>query len=75
MKENSKSSSQIAGGDRAVSRDEDLALFLRWTSNQIKVKAPKLKAGFEDGLRGAYYKNRSLHSGRRYMLVVPHMYS
>ena len=36
----------------AVSRDQDLGDLLRWAGEEIGVKAPKLKAGFVDGLRG-----------------------
>lgn len=36
----------------AVSRDQDLADLLRWAGEEIGVKAPKLKGGFVDGLRG-----------------------
>lgn len=38
----------------AVSRDQDLAGFLRWAGEEIGVKAPKLKGSFVDGLRGEY---------------------
>lgn len=36
----------------AVSREQDLADLLRWAGEEIGVKAPKLKGGFVDGLRG-----------------------
>ena len=39
----------------AVSRDQDLAELLRWAGEEIGVKAPKLKGGFVEGLRGAPY--------------------
>lgn len=38
----------------SVSRDQDLAELLRWAGEEIGVKAPKLKGGFVEGLRGAF---------------------
>ena len=40
-------------GVTAVSREQDLGDLLRWAGEEIGVKAPKLKGGFVDGLRGA----------------------
>lgn len=39
-------------GVTAVSRDQDVGDLLRWAGEEIGVKAPKLKGGFVDGLRG-----------------------
>eukprot|EP00752_Nemacystus_decipiens_P012799 g11334.t1 len=39
-------------GVTAVSREQDLGDLLRWAGDEIGVRAPKLKGGFVEGLRG-----------------------
>lgn len=52
-------------GVSTVSRDQDLADLLRWAGEEIGVKAPKLKGGFVEGLRGAF----ALHVPRSFVCV------
>ncbi|CAB1118334.1 unnamed protein product [Ectocarpus sp. CCAP 1310/34] len=52
-----------------VSRDEDLAGFLRWAGEEIGVKAPKLKGSFVDGLRGLVATQNIAKNDE--MVVVP----
>lgn len=49
----SSETTQTSGGT-AISRDQELAQLLQWAGDEMGVKAPKLKGGFVDGLRGGY---------------------
>lgn len=47
-------------GVTAVSREQDLGDLLRWAGEEIGVKAPNLRGGFVEGLRGAFAPHSSL---------------
>lgn len=58
-----KSKTKQTNGGTAVSRDQELAQLLQWAGDEIEVKAPKLKGGFVDGVRGGYIPFSACGSG------------
>lgn len=53
-KKKGQGSGGSGGGETALSRDQSLAQFMQWAGDEMGVKAPKLKGGFVNGLRGGY---------------------
>eukprot|EP00903_Cladosiphon_okamuranus_P005684 g5647.t1 len=58
-----------ATGVTAVSREQDLRELLRWAGEEIGVKAPKLKGGYVEGLRGLVATQKIAKKDE--MVVVP----